>query len=111
MHLNSIRYSLYNKVRVAFISEYLIKDKKPENRHQMFQELRALDVGSGGGLLWESLGRLGWQVLGIDPAENSVKIAREHLWHDEKLMERVKYEQTTIENLAPNVSLLNIICY
>lgn len=69
----------YNKTRVAFISEFLIKDRKPENRSEMLSSLRALDVGSGGGLLSESLGRLGCNVLGIDPSETSVKVSREHL--------------------------------
>ena len=71
----------------------------------MLSSLRALDVGSGGGLLSESLGRLGWNVLGIDPSETSVKVSREHLWGDIKLMNKVKYEQTTIENLDPKVSI------
>lgn len=90
----------YNKLRVQFIREYLLKDKMPDNNHEFFRSLKALDVGSGGGLLSESLGRLGCQVLGIDPTATSVKIAREHLCHDLELLERVSYKQTTIEELV-----------
>ncbi|MDQ6637098.1 MAG: bifunctional 2-polyprenyl-6-hydroxyphenol methylase/3-demethylubiquinol 3-O-methyltransferase UbiG [Candidatus Dormibacteraeota bacterium] len=37
-----------------------------------------LDLGCGGGLLAEELGRLGGRVTGIDPAEASLAVARDH---------------------------------
>ena len=40
--------------------------------------LRALDVGCGGGLLCEPLTRLGAAVVGIDPAAESIEVARAH---------------------------------
>ena len=39
---------------------------------------RALDVGSGGGFLSEELAKLGLDVTGVDPSEESVYIAQEH---------------------------------
>lgn len=40
--------------------------------------LRVLDVGSGGGLLAEEFATLGCDVTGVDPAIESIKVAREH---------------------------------
>lgn len=40
--------------------------------------LTAVDVGSGGGILSESLARLGITVTGIDVVERNIRVAREH---------------------------------
>jgi 2-polyprenyl-6-hydroxyphenyl methylase/3-demethylubiquinone-9 3-methyltransferase len=39
---------------------------------------RVLDVGCGGGILSESLARLGAHVSGIDLADGNIEVAREH---------------------------------
>ena len=43
--------------------------------------LRALDVGCGGGLLSESLARLGADVTAVDPSIEVANAAREHSQH------------------------------
>src|SRR5207302_6359910 len=40
--------------------------------------LRVLDVGCGGGLLAEEFAGLGCEVVGVDPSEGSLEVAREH---------------------------------
>lgn len=40
--------------------------------------LEVLDVGCGAGLLSESMARLGARVTAVDPAEQNIRIAREH---------------------------------
>lgn len=40
--------------------------------------LRVLDVGCGGGLLAEEFARLGCRVVGLDPSEPSINVARQH---------------------------------
>jgi len=40
--------------------------------------LRVLDVGCGGGLLCEPLARLDAEVVGIDPVEENLQVARAH---------------------------------
>ncbi len=40
--------------------------------------LRILDVGCGGGLLAEEFARLGCRVVGLDPSEPSINVARQH---------------------------------
>jgi 2-polyprenyl-6-hydroxyphenyl methylase/3-demethylubiquinone-9 3-methyltransferase len=39
---------------------------------------RVLDVGCGGGLLAEEFARLGFEVTGVDPSEESLSVARQH---------------------------------
>ncbi|MGB3623577.1 bifunctional 2-polyprenyl-6-hydroxyphenol methylase/3-demethylubiquinol 3-O-methyltransferase UbiG [Ketobacter sp. MCCC 1A13808] len=48
------------------------------NKEHPLQGLKVLDVGCGGGILSESLCKLGAQVTGIDLAKNSIAIARQH---------------------------------
>uniref|UniRef100_A0A4W5MMU1 Ubiquinone biosynthesis O-methyltransferase, mitochondrial n=1 Tax=Hucho hucho TaxID=62062 RepID=A0A4W5MMU1_9TELE len=62
--------------------------------------LRILDVGCGGGLLTEPLGRLGADVLGIDPVADSIGTAEVHAWHDPDLRGNVRYRANTLEELS-----------
>jgi len=41
-------------------------------------DLRALDIGCGGGFLAEEFARLGCQVVGVDPSTVSIETARRH---------------------------------
>ena len=58
---------------------------------------RVLDVGCGGGILSEALSAAGADVLGIDPAEAPLNVARLHR-HESNLSPG--YELTTVEELA-----------
>ncbi|KAF3840167.1 hypothetical protein F7725_018884 [Dissostichus mawsoni] len=62
--------------------------------------LRILDVGCGGGLLTEPLGRLGADVLGIDPVGDSIGTAQVHTAFDPDLRQRVSYRACTLEDLS-----------
>ncbi len=46
--------------------------------HDEIEDKRVVDVGCGGGILTEALSRAGAQVTGIDMAERSLEIARNH---------------------------------
>jgi 2-polyprenyl-6-hydroxyphenyl methylase / 3-demethylubiquinone-9 3-methyltransferase len=59
--------------------------------------LRILDVGCGGGLVSEPLGRMGATVTGIDPGRENVEAARAHA---EPQGLAIDYRVTTIEDLA-----------
>lgn len=52
-----------------------------KQQQQPLRGLRALDVGCGGGLLSESLARLGATVTAIDPSVEVANAAREHSKH------------------------------
>jgi 2-polyprenyl-6-hydroxyphenyl methylase/3-demethylubiquinone-9 3-methyltransferase len=59
---------------------------------------RIVDVGCGGGLLSEAMARKGAQVLGVDLAERSLKVAQLHAM--EAGIDHVHYREVAAEVLA-----------
>jgi 2-polyprenyl-6-hydroxyphenyl methylase/3-demethylubiquinone-9 3-methyltransferase len=62
------------------------------------QNKRVLDVGCGGGILAESMAKKGADVLGIDLAEKSIKVAELHKL--ETGVSNVNYRLVAVEELA-----------
>lgn len=62
------------------------------------QNKRVLDVGCGGGILAESMAKKGADVLGIDLAEKSIKVAELHKL--ETGVSNVNYRLVAVEDLA-----------
>uniref|UniRef100_A0A8C2GQW9 Ubiquinone biosynthesis O-methyltransferase, mitochondrial n=1 Tax=Cyprinus carpio TaxID=7962 RepID=A0A8C2GQW9_CYPCA len=89
-----------NDLRVPFIRDNLLNVHGVQQLGKPLAGLRILDVGCGGGVLSEPLGRLGADVLGIDPVEDSVRTAELHSSYDPDLRERVRYQACTLEELA-----------
>ncbi|XP_063054368.1 ubiquinone biosynthesis O-methyltransferase, mitochondrial isoform X2 [Engraulis encrasicolus] len=89
-----------NDLRVPFIRDNLLSVHGSGVPGRPLAGLRILDVGCGGGLLTEPLGRLGAEVLGIDPVEDSIRTAELHTSHDPELRGRVHYRACTLEELA-----------
>jgi len=66
--------------------------------HQIkLAEKKVLDVGCGGGILSESMAKLGADVTGIDMSPNVLEVAKLHLL-ESKL--NVNYQQSTVEDFA-----------
>ena len=59
---------------------------------------RIVDVGCGGGILSEAMARKGAQVLGVDLAERSLKVAQLHAM--EAGIDNVQYREVAAEVLA-----------
>lgn len=59
--------------------------------------LRIVDIGCGGGILAESMARLGADVHGIDVVEKNIEVARRHARQSEL---PIDYRQVTVEALA-----------
>ena len=59
---------------------------------------QVLDVGCGGGILAEAMGRQGAEVLGIDLATKSLKVAQLHAL--ESGLANVSYREVAVEALA-----------
>ncbi len=68
-----------NAFRVEYIRRQLaaIFGRDPEVERPL-EGLRLLDIGCGGGILSESMARLGAQVTGVEISEKNVRVARLH---------------------------------
>ena len=86
-----------NPVRVAYIRDRLCErfDRDPRSLKSL-DGLSVLDVGCGGGILAEPLTRLGARVTGIEPAVESVAVARIHA---ERAGLDIDYRVATAEKL------------
>ena len=88
----------FNPVRVAWITKLLSGHGAAQNDAPLAGK-RILDIGSGGGILSESLSRLGATMVGIDPAPNNIAVAARHATLGGL---SIDYRCTTIETLAPS---------
>lgn len=88
-----------NRLRSAWIVRALGRDGDAE---APLAGLRMLDIGCGGGLLAESMARLGATVTGIDVTERNVQIARTHAEHAGVA---VDYRHCSAEALAQETGL------
>ena len=88
----------FNPVRLAYIRDAACKrfDRDPK-KLDCLAGLRILDIGCGGGILSEPLARLGASVVGADPAETNIEVAK---LHAVKSGAAVDYRMTTAEALA-----------
>jgi 2-polyprenyl-6-hydroxyphenyl methylase / 3-demethylubiquinone-9 3-methyltransferase len=95
-----------NILRTRFIADSVRSSSKIG---KPLHDLRCLDVGCGGGLLSESLARLGGQVTGIDPSAENVAVAAQHAQGD-PLTRSIAYEATTAEELVERGEQFDVVC-
>jgi 2-polyprenyl-6-hydroxyphenyl methylase / 3-demethylubiquinone-9 3-methyltransferase len=87
-----------NPLRLGYIrGQAVARFGRDPKRLDCLQGLRVLDIGCGGGILSEPLARLGATVVGIDPADANIEVARRHA---EEGGLAVDYRATTAEALA-----------
>ncbi|MFC5066840.1 bifunctional 2-polyprenyl-6-hydroxyphenol methylase/3-demethylubiquinol 3-O-methyltransferase UbiG [Flaviflagellibacter deserti] len=86
-----------NPARLTYVRDRLCEHfgRDPKNIRSL-KGLRILDVGCGGGILSEPLTRLGAKVTGIEPAEESIEIARTHAKESGL---KIDYRPTTAEKV------------
>lgn len=90
-----------NPTRCEFIRDALCDHYNREaNSLQPLTGLKLLDVGCGGGLLSESLARMGAEVHGIDVNDQLIAVARSHASLDPILAQRLQYEMVPLEHIA-----------
>jgi 2-polyprenyl-6-hydroxyphenyl methylase/3-demethylubiquinone-9 3-methyltransferase len=88
----------FNPVRLAYIRDQAAKRfVRDAKKLDCLKGLRMLDIGCGGGVLSEPLARLGADMVGADPAEESIAVAKAHA---EDNGVTVDYRATTAEALA-----------
>jgi len=95
-------------------------DEKPDTeleRSQVLKGLDVLDVGCGGGLLSESLARMGATTLGIDASESNIAIASVHSSADPKLSSKstassgsLTYLHSSAETLLSLPKRYDVVC-
>jgi polyprenyldihydroxybenzoate methyltransferase/3-demethylubiquinol 3-O-methyltransferase len=73
-----------NPLRLSFIKS-LLPPSEQQVSSRWLQDFSVLDVGCGGGILTESLSRLGAKVDGIDASPRAIEVAKMHLRTDPKM--------------------------
>ncbi|XP_008572742.1 PREDICTED: hexaprenyldihydroxybenzoate methyltransferase, mitochondrial [Galeopterus variegatus] len=89
-----------NDLRVPFIRDNLLKTVANHQPGKPLSGMKILDVGCGGGLLTEPLGRLGASVIGIDPLDENIKTAQCHKSFDPVLDNRIEYRTCSLEEIV-----------
>jgi polyprenyldihydroxybenzoate methyltransferase/3-demethylubiquinol 3-O-methyltransferase len=100
-----------NPPRVEFIRSCIASklNRASSPYHKQIKGLRILDVGCGGGLLSESLARLGAVVTGIDLAQKSIEVAKRHSQLD-KSTQNINYRCISIQDLANANEKFDVVC-
>lgn len=89
---------MMNPVRLDYIVSQIAAEFGRDRRSlRVFEGLRLLDIGCGGGLIAEPMARLGAEVVGADAAEGNIAVAR---LHAEQQGLQIDYRATTAEALA-----------
>ncbi|CAI9570183.1 unnamed protein product [Staurois parvus] len=89
-----------NDIRVPFVRDVLMSKSYDHDVGCPLFGIKILDVGCGGGLLTEPLGRLGAAVMGIDPLEDNIRTAILHKSADPALDKLIQYKPCTLEEVA-----------
>ncbi|KAK7048149.1 mitochondrial ubiquinone biosynthesis O-methyltransferase [Favolaschia claudopus] len=111
-----------NPVRIRYIREKLVevaRDEQPSYNESssasVLKGLDVLDVGCGGGLLSESLARLGAKTTGIDASESNISIAKLHAAQDPRLAQpgpsaSLSYLHLPAETLLFQEKRYDVVC-
>jgi 2-polyprenyl-6-hydroxyphenyl methylase/3-demethylubiquinone-9 3-methyltransferase len=88
----------FNPVRLAYIRDHSAAHfGRDPKRLDSLAGLRILDIGCGGGILSEPLARLGAAMVGADPSERNIVVARQHAARSGV---EIDYRSTAAEALA-----------
>lgn len=96
-----------NAVRVPFIRDEICRRFGLDAGQPLpLAGVSVLDIGCGGGILSESMARMGADVHGIDVVERNIAIAG---MHAEKSGASIRYEQVTAEALAERGETYDVV--
>lgn len=97
----------FNPVRLTYVRDRVSGHfGRDAHSARPFDGLRILDIGCGGGLLCEPMARLGAEIVGVDPAERNVEVAKLHAAQSGL---KIDYRATTAEELADNGERFDVI--
>jgi 2-polyprenyl-6-hydroxyphenyl methylase/3-demethylubiquinone-9 3-methyltransferase len=96
-----------NTLRVPFIRDEVCQRFGLEADQPLpLAGVRVLDIGCGGGILSESMARMGAEVHGIDVVERNIAIAR---MHAAQTGLDIQYEQMTAEALSERGAVYDVV--
>jgi 2-polyprenyl-6-hydroxyphenyl methylase / 3-demethylubiquinone-9 3-methyltransferase len=97
----------FNPVRLAYIRDSAAEHfRRDPARLDSLAGLRLLDIGCGGGILSEPLARLGARVVGADPSESNIAVARRHA---ERSGLSIDYRPVAAEALAQSGETFDVV--
>ena len=97
----------FNPVRLGYIRDRAaVHFGRDAKRLDSLAGLRILDIGCGGGILSEPLARLGAAVVGADPSQPNITVARDHAVRSGLA---VDYRCTSAETLADAGEVFDIV--
>jgi 2-polyprenyl-6-hydroxyphenyl methylase / 3-demethylubiquinone-9 3-methyltransferase len=97
----------FNPVRLGYIRDRAAAHfDRDATRLDSLSGLRIVDIGCGGGILCEPLARLGASVVGIDPSESNIEVARNHA---ARSGHSIDYRNDTVEALAKAGDVFDVV--
>jgi 2-polyprenyl-6-hydroxyphenyl methylase/3-demethylubiquinone-9 3-methyltransferase len=97
----------FNPIRLAYIRDRSAAHfGRDPTRLDSLAGLRVLDIGCGGGILCEPLARLGAAVVGVDPSESNIAVARHHAAQSGLVID---YRNTNAETLAQAGEIFDVV--
>jgi 2-polyprenyl-6-hydroxyphenyl methylase/3-demethylubiquinone-9 3-methyltransferase len=97
----------FNPVRLTYIRDraggHFHRDP---SRLDSLAGLRILDIGCGGGILAEPLARLGAAMVGVDPSESNIAVARRHAAQSQLTID---YRNSSAEALAAASETFDVV--
>ncbi|KAI8887059.1 ubiquinone biosynthesis O-methyltransferase [Backusella circina FSU 941] len=104
---------LLNPPRVSYVRDQLVgANSEAALSGKPFDGLRMLDIGCGGGLLSESLVRLGGNVMGADASPDNIQMAKLHSRKDPSLWTgpgKLEYRNSTAEELLAQNESFDVV--
>jgi len=100
-----------NPARIGYIRDQIVQHRQaaqtPHGQSATpLANLSLLDVGAGGGLISEPMGRLGAQVTGIDAGSENIAVAK---LHAQAAGIAIDYRETTAEDLANSGAQFDVV--
>lgn len=101
-----------NTIRIKYIRQMVVQHLATSSSSLPLEGFSALDIGCGGGLLSESLARLGASVTGLDPSARLVQAAKQHATLDARTRNIDYQGGKTVEDFAEELPFkkYDIVC-
>src|SRR5690242_1994802 len=97
----------FNPVRLAYIRDRSgAHFGRDASRLDSLAGLTILDIGCGGGILAEPLARLGAAVVGVDPSDSNIAVARRHAAQSQLTID---YRSSSAEALAASGETFDVV--